>query len=81
MNSSFYEWSIKSTNQIIFPFMNLLVHQRQERLICFDSNVSNNVAAIEKLMDATGGKGTKIVRQDFRCQQITCCQKLIKKLN
>ena len=23
---SFYEWIIESTNQIIFPFMNLLVH-------------------------------------------------------
>ena len=26
--------------------MNLLVHQRQERLICFDCNVSNNIAAL-----------------------------------
>ena len=35
----FYEWIIESTNQIIFPFMNLLVHWRQERLTCFDCNV------------------------------------------
>ena len=25
-NYSFYEWIIESTKQIIFPFMNLLVH-------------------------------------------------------
>ena len=35
----FYEWIIESTNQIIFPFMNLLVHWRQERLTWFDCNV------------------------------------------
>ena len=26
LDYSFYEWTIESTNQIIFPFMNLLVH-------------------------------------------------------
>ena len=61
--------------------MNLLVHRQQERLICFDCNVSNDIAAIDKFMGATGGKGRKSVRQDFPCQQVTCCEKLIKKPN
>ena len=33
---SYYEWIIESKNQIIFPFMNLLVHWRKECLTCFD---------------------------------------------
>ena len=40
LDYSFYEWIIESKNQLIFPFMNLLVHQWQERLTCFDCNLS-----------------------------------------
>ena len=36
MDGSFYEWIIESTNEIIFPLMNLLVRQRRERLTWFD---------------------------------------------
>ena len=36
LDYSFYEWIIESTNEIIFPLVNLLVRQRRERFTWFD---------------------------------------------
>ena len=68
LDYSFYEWIIESKNQLIFPFMNLLVHQWQERLTCFDCNLSEIhlewlrlICGPEKIIEIITSKGSVIL--------------------